>query len=253
MKIASWFTRKMLIAQTIWSGLQYSLVSEDDKQCHPFVYCKEFVLDAVWSTVTSRVSTIFGFVYHPEFDPRVALSECRLMLRNREDPKFIERLPNMVKFLNALEHKMGFTLSKIEKVENSDSEIWLLRSSNKWFLAPPLTSMLTLLIRIGMIYDGKMNVWKHCGKVINKETKPYQYRDEDHLRRSIDVIKELVETGVERRFGISTSANWAIPVKGWDIHENTGIVSLATGKAKVLCPRWYPEVKKDETEAIVCS
>ena len=256
MIVAQWFDKPMRIAQTVWRGLQYSLLSDDNKQCHPFVYCKEFILDVIWSTLNKRSIELYGFHYNPErgwkwSDPPASLNPVRMLLRNKDDADFPEHVPKCLKFLNKLEDEFGFPHSEIEICENAtaiagveSSFVYLLSSPDNWLHAPPLLSLLTLMVRIGMIYDGRKNIWKHAEDVAQGRIKPYQYRDNDHLHRAYKCIQNLIETKCER-FPPDRKDNWPV-LRGrmchMEIHENGGIVSLASGAGRWVCPGWYPKL-----------
>lgn len=236
----SWYTHKMKIAQTVWSGIQYSFLSEDNKQIGPFVFCKEFLLDACWAARNMRPIFVYGYEYNPFLDPKVCLTECRILLRNFYDPKFSNKIQNMVKFLNHFEEQLGYEKSRFETCDGAGSPTILLISDNKWMSAPPLLSMLTLLIRIGMIYNGKTNYLEHCDMVRKGYSAPYQIRDNDHLRKSWTAIRALLNKE-ENLFKLhqDVALNWPAEARAYTIHECSGIVSLATGCADVVCRNWY--------------
>jgi hypothetical protein len=245
----SWYPHKMRIAQTVWSGIQYSFLSEDNKQINPFVFCKEFLLDAYWATKNMRQIFIYGYEYNPFLDPKVCLTECRILLRNFYDPKFSKKIQNMVAFLNHFEDKLGYSKSRFETCDGAGSPTFLLISDSKWMHAPPLLSLLTLLIRIGMIYNGKTDFLEHCDLVRKGYITPYQIRDNDHLRRSWTAIKALLNKEENRwRLHEDSSLNWPAKAKAYTIHEHSGIVSLAIGTADMVCKDWY--VKKEVKENV---
>jgi hypothetical protein len=241
----SWFNRKLKLAQTIWSGIQYSFLSEDNKQIGPFVFCKEFLLDACWATNNMRPIFTYGYEYNPFLDPKVCLTECRILLRNFYDTKFSNRVENMVKFLNHFEEKLDYSKSRFEICKDAGSPTIVLISDSKWMHAPPLLSLLTLLIRVGMIYNPKMDFLEHCDAVRKGHIFPYQYRDNEHLRRAWTAIKAILNKETNRfRFHNEKALNWPSgKINSFVIHEHSGIVSLATGTADMVCKDWY--VKKE--------
>ena len=42
-----WLEKPAALAQIYGSGLEYCFISKDGKQCCPFVYCKDFLQDAI--------------------------------------------------------------------------------------------------------------------------------------------------------------------------------------------------------------
>jgi len=257
MHVKEWYLKWAGLAQTIWEGLEYAFLSEDDRQCGPFVYCKEFLVDAVWSQINNTPISIYGFHFNPNTDPPVCLTSCRILLRNRHDKEgFDKRIRKMLKFINAIEEDMGWNLSTLEKCDNSPNKnyygnVYLLVSPANWLHAPPLVSMLTLLIRSGMAYDGKLPWWVHLNQIRMKKIKVYQKRDADHLGQAWSAIVDLVETKCAR-LGSDIASNWP-PVElieFWWMHEASGIVSLSTGAARRVNRDWYRKrVKYSELPA----
>ncbi len=236
MIVKEWFKGRMNLHQTIWEGLQYSLLSPDYNQGHPFVYCKEFILDAVWATLNNQSTDVYGFKYNPELNP-VSINPLKMLVRNLEDPNFKDKVPNCLKFINKLEKEFGFSKTQVELCENAEKAYTAqFIISEQWLHAPPLLSLLTLMIRIGMIYNGKENIWNHSFKVSNKLLKSYQIKDDQHLRDSYDCIQDLIKTNC-RRFNAHRLDNWPKNVRGIYIHEFGGIVSLAKGRG--ICSSWY--------------
>lgn len=241
MKVEQWFERRMWPQQTVNEGIQYSLLSDDNRQCHPFVYCKEFVLDVTWATITGKPTSIYGFHFSPQSDPPTSLSNVRVLLRNLQDAKFAERVPKCLSFLNKLEGQLKFPKSTVEVCENAEKgDTFLFTCPQNWQLAPPLLSLLTLMLRIGMVYGGRGDIWRHAQKVTERAIKPYQRRDDVHLKSAWHCIQELIETKCQR-FPPDRLANWPADAKNWAIHEYGGIVSLASGKGKMISPAWYSQ------------
>lgn len=246
-----WYPNNMFMCQTVWSGLQYSFLSETNEQLSPFFYCKEFLMDTVWAEMNQKVATTYGFIYDPETFPKVCLTKCRILLRNREDHYFTEGVQQCMKFINQIEKGLNFNLSKTVEVDNSFNPVMFVSGDAKWLSAPPLLSLYSMLLRLGMNYE-KGSAWTFMKKIMDRKIKCYGLQDDYYLRKAFDTIKDLVKTKASR-LGTDVKANWCKEdMKAYDIHENGGIVSLATGKGKHINPNWYP---KDESSvgSVTCS
>lgn len=254
MKVVEWYLKHAHLAQTIWSGLEYAFLSEDNRQCGPFVYCKEFLIDSIWSQINQTPISIYGFHYNPYSDPAICMTSSRILLRNMDDMYFDRRVQRSLQFINKIEEELKFPQSTFEECENVPyrrmGSVYLLTSSPDWLHAPPLVSMLTLMIRSGMVYNGT-DPWKrHLQKVRDKEISLAQKKDSDHLKIAYPAIVDLVETKCAR-LGNDQSANWppeSERVDFWWMHEYSGIVSLANGTARRINRAWYPKPKFNVAE-----
>lgn len=239
-----WFAGKMDVLQQHWSGLEYCLLSEDNKQCYPLLYCKEFILDAVWSTLYGQKVELYGFNFNPRTMPLAYLKETRLLLRNKSDSEFDKNAAMSIKFLNLLERQLGFQKSKLYDVAPSTKHpVFAVVADAKWMHAPPLLSLYALLLRVGMGYESG-TAWKYLESVRAGICRPICRSDSRYLLKSLATIKEVVATKCSR-FLPTMEENWPENVREWDIHENCGIVSLAEGDngwsaLKRIMPQWYP-------------
>ncbi len=261
MQVAKWYNgTQMKIAQTVWTGLQYSFLSEKGEQLSPFVHCKEFMMDTVWAELNNKPISTYGFLYHPEFFPKVCLTETRLLLRNWEDKEFVQGVQNCMRFLNQLERKLNFNPSKAVEVTNPRGMMYVERvpvmfvsGDPKWMLSPPLLSLYTMLLRVGMTYT-KGSAWVFMKKLMKGKERSYGREDAWRLTKIYDTVKILVDTKAEI-FGTDMKKNWPTTretgdgkVVAYDIHENAGIMCFANGKAKYICPDWYPPEPEPEPE-----
>ena len=57
------------ILQIYKKGLEFSFVSENNEQCHPFVFCKDFLQIVIFANIYNRIISIFNFHYNPRKNP----------------------------------------------------------------------------------------------------------------------------------------------------------------------------------------
>jgi hypothetical protein len=245
-----WFKGYMNVAQQHWNGLEYCLLSKDNEQCYPFLYCKEFLLDVVWSTLYERNTDLYGFFYNPKLMPLADLSKTRILLRNKNDRNFDQNLVKSVLFLNLLEKELDFTKSKVHECADFNNNLVVaLDGDVKWMHAPPMLSLYALLLRIGMGFDDSMSPWDYLEAVRDGNCNSICKSDGRYLGKALPTIRGIVDSKCAR-FLPTMKENWPGPsiVREWDIHENLGIVSLSEGDAgwiavKRIMPQWYE--KKD--------
>lgn len=152
------FDRTQSLCEIYSVGFQLSFVSENLEQCHPWVLCKDYLTDALWATFNTERAHIYGFEYDPSEMPLISLDPVRIIVRNKQlnDDEFDRRIQNCCKFINLVDVKLKFNLSEIEKVEFSQGgNVWMFTLDKRWIHAPPLISMLSLFMRVGMFYNGK--------------------------------------------------------------------------------------------------
>jgi hypothetical protein len=251
MKVAKWFTKHYTLAQTFDTGIQYAFLSADNEQCFPLVTCKEFLIDAVHALIHNKPTFLYGFTYSIANNPPICLDPCRLLLSTnskKNKATFYEDAVRLKSFLNLLEQKMGCeNESEIEVVENHPplpyikQPMVLLTSPALWMLSPPMLSLFALLIRVGFYYNGKETAWGHCQKVRDKKIITDHPRNGEYLKSAWKTIMDLVESGGMCRFKPDMKDNWPLFAQQWQLHEWSGIVSLAKGTTKNLCPQWYPK------------
>jgi len=137
------------------SGFQFAFVSKDMRQCHGWVTCRDALLDAIFKAVKKQ-RTWLG-VYDPKRMPLFDMSNLRIIITG--DIVTERRIENLQEFLNKVEAKLGFKKSTIEEVDGiihngvkCKGKIFLIVGDKKWMHAPPLISLFSLYIRIGLFH-----------------------------------------------------------------------------------------------------
>lgn len=247
MHVEEWFTKRFWIAQTYEKGLEYAFLSKDLKQCGPFVYCKEFLVDSVWATTNKKSIDLYGFYYSPYMDAPVDLEKCRVLLRHRTDGGFAKQIKPLVKFLNGIEKAFGFDKTKLQQVSNPPQEynfnytnkeshpVYCLEGSKEWMQAPPMVSLYVLLMRCGMGYRSG-DPMKYLHDLSEGKAMSYSSRDNTYIRKSYKTILRLIETKCEC---FKKTDNWPSTSRQFLLHEYSGIVSFSEGEADRVCKDWY--------------
>lgn len=218
------------------------------EQCHDWVLCKDFLTDAVWATVNKSEASIYGFRFHHERNPQISMDPVLLIVRNKQvkNDIFDKCIVNSAKFMNMLETKLKFTLCKVEKVtfkvDEGDYSVWMFSLDPRWLHAPPMVSMLSLMIRVGCHYSGKgylaAALRKFKKSVIAKRTKMNEdddcdledidgfealYNDAEYLRKSYALRTLIVKKGLSI-FKKDMKDNYPRDVDVHTVHNFWGIV-----------------------------
>lgn len=203
--------RKNNILQIYKKGLEFAFVSSTNEQCHPFVFCKDFLQIVIFANIYNRAVSIFNFHYNPKKNP-ICLNQIRILLKNNSDNDFLKKTENSIDFINQFEEKLKIKKTKFKICENNTI---LLIASKRWLKSPPLISMYMLLIRIGMVHEKHKKIDHTINGILQNKIKPYQMKDFVLLKNSICGIKRIMVLGDRKSFYK-------------DIHKNYPDVNLMT-------------------------
>jgi len=237
------------------SGLQFAFVSKDMRQCHTWVLCKDFLQDVVFGVVNRCKIRIYGFDYDPKRMPLPDMDNMRVIIRDKNMAKSIsnldERIKNLQEFLNKIENKLEFKKSIITEVKGvvrgsrCKDRMFLVLGDKKWMHAPPLISLFTLYVRIGLFHkkgasfdDTIRNIKRGEQRSFfvfkyNTSLEGMQGNDRNYLNDSRRFRLAIMKHGVDM-FLPKMEDNYNINKLGYDgsvrenidnIHNNLGIVN----------------------------
>lgn len=244
-----WRTKKCTAQQVYQSGLQYAFVSPDCKQCTPFVYCKDFLQDAVQGFVCKRkVCDIYRFTYNPEEDPPIAMNCTKILLANQGDPDLRDKIPGCLDFINQIENKLKIRHSDVWECLDPPKKyqkggVWLFEGSRRWIKSPPMLSFYTLLLRLGCIHEKGTLYKRTLDEIKSGATGVYQEQDRQQLKYANKGIQRILKFGDRRIFYRDVGSNYP-PVDVNDMHNRCGIVGFAQGDTKNIVPHWHRKFKK---------
>lgn len=146
------------------TGIIFSFVTKEGKQCHPWIKCRDFLTDAVGSTVTGKAFKIFGFnfdlkdkAYSPVcLDKTLMLVSQQELLNVPTDSmphkgliNFEAKMLSALRLLHHYEDIAGEDRSVMYKRRDGTKWYWLFESSPFWMKSSALVSMYSYLIRLG--------------------------------------------------------------------------------------------------------
>lgn len=228
-----WFTQKQNLSEIYSSGMQYSLVNQDGKQCCPFCHCKDYFQDAVWATLHGKSTSIYGFSFDPATNPPLDMENTRMLLTNSKDNKFLEKIENMLDFINQVEDIFDFRNTTAKVVENPEAKyktcgIIETCSSHRWMRSPVLLSIYTLLLRVGFSHT-KGNNWQDTIKgMISGKIAQYQTNDKGYLQQSIEGLEYILKAGYKNIFYVQPKFNYPEKADVNSIHNRSGIVAFSS-------------------------
>lgn len=247
------FSKNYTTAQIYSKGFEFAFMSDIDGTYHQactFVYCKDFLHDAVWAMINKTKWHIYGFKYDSSKDVPLDLDNCVFAFRNTvyngKDAEFHSRRLACQEFLNGVEAKLGFQPSVIYEVPHDGGPCWLIVGDKGWQHAPPLVGLYTLLIRVGFMHnsgDSADETLKKAksGKIKIGDSGSYAgNRDCSYISQSWKGIQAILKHGLDI-FYAKMEANYPkdLPKRGASLHDAYGPVNFSKGIPKKAMPHWY--------------
>ncbi|NDB86308.1 MAG: hypothetical protein EB127_26970 [Alphaproteobacteria bacterium] len=239
---------KQKIIQIYIKGIEYALVSEDNAQCHEFVWCKDFLHDVIYSCVNKKPFEIYHFKYNPYFDPNPCLDRIRLLIANPKDKEFKHKISDCVDFLNQVEAKLKIkkTVCRSCKLPPCGYEdVFLLEGSKRWISAPPMISLYSLLIRMGFLHTRPDDFSYTIQKIKLGALKPYQKFDKRWLLEAQSALDVIFKLGDKRIFSTNIQKNYPKNLSIDIVHNRLGIMGFSNDivsksrNGSVLVPHWH--------------
>lgn len=247
MRTVKSFDKSGSLCEIYSTGFQLAFASPELEQCHSWVLCKDFLTDAVWATVNKGDVQIYGFRFNHKINPAISIKPVYLIARNKQvkNDIFDKCMENCQKFMNMLEVKLKFTLCKFEKIKytgEGEYSVWLMTFDPKWLHAPPMVSMLSLMIRVGCHYSGKgylnaaLRKFKLSVKAKQQKMDSYDgdtldeidgfealHNDAEYLRQSYAMRTLIFKNGL-KIFKPTMAENYPNDVDVHTVHNHWGIV-----------------------------
>jgi hypothetical protein len=226
--ITKWY-KDAAMAQIYSSGVEFAFVSAAGEQCHAFAYCKDFLQDAVWATLNKSSASIYGFSYAHGKNPPLDLDNIRLGVRIKgaAGKNFEKKCRKALIFLQEVDLVQGFTPTELilgGKRKGEPNETFIFVGDPAWLYSPPMVSLFSLLVRVGMTYEG--GGWrKHFDGAKNYIGK----NDNSYTNRAKKGVDKIIGKRPEAIFAKKIADNYPKGVGVSEMHNSSGIVAYANG------------------------
>jgi len=238
------------ILQIYSKGLEYSLVSSNYEQCHPFVWCKDFLQDVIYSATNKKNISIYKFKFNPFTDPLPCLDRTRLLITNPKDKSFSKKITKVVDFINQIENQLKIKKSFVRRCASppdcyKKSGIFMFEGSKRWIQAPPMLSLYSLFLRTGFCHTEGKHFTETIQGIVSGEIKPYQRKDAFFLQKIDPAFQKILRVGDRRIFCRDIQLNYPSSMNVDTIHNCLGAIGFAkdlTYKSlgqNVLVPYWH--------------
>lgn len=238
-----WIEEDDKIGQVYDSGIMFAFVNKDLKQISPPVYCKDFLQDVIGGLLRKIPVSIYGFKFDYEKGIHPDIKKTRLLVVNRSDKAIGEKIPNCLDFLHQFETKLKLSKTKVIKVTNEpkkySNRAFIFEGSRRWICSPPMISLYTLLIRVGMVHTTGTNYEDTINGIITGKIKTYQGNDSFQLEDGLPGIQDIIKRSDRKIFGTLNLKNFNQDTH--ILHNYSGIVAFSNQNAKKYFPGWYHE------------
>lgn len=247
------------ISQIPKDGMEFAYVSEDYKQVHQLVWCKDFMQDLVFGCVNQTSFEVYNFKYDPATEPQICLDKTRFMICNWRDESFEQKLLNNCKeFLHELETQMKMKKTIFEKCTNPPpiyrrAGVFIVEGSKRWMIAPPMISLYTLLIRIGMVHPLGQSAKDTLDQIESGDLRAYNWKpayktsygtnrddnDSDHLSSARIGLERILKYGDRKLFHKDMKDNYLEELGIDAIHDDCGLCGFSNDYTNYHFPHWH--------------
>lgn len=226
------------ISQIYSSGTKFCFISENYEQCHSLVYCKDFLQDVILACLRNKSVSIYGFTYNPSKSPKIYMDKCRLALAHN-DKTFPSRIESTVDFVNQFAKKIKLvpTIATEVNKPRGSSYAFVTEGSKMWMNSPPLISLYSLLLRVGLSHKKGTDFMETIDGVIKNKIKTFGSNDSYYLQSAKKAIDRILEMGYRKFFYIDSSKNF--PDTNVSVMHGCGIVAMANNSTKSVVPYWH--------------
>lgn len=207
------------IIQLYKKGVQFSLLSSENEQCHSFVWCKDFLKDVIFSSVNNKEINLYKFKYSPQKDPLPCLSKLKILVLETHNLKFKNHVFNCVNFLNQIEQKILLTESKVVECKTPSSyksKVFSFEADPFWVRSPYVISFYCYLIRLGLLHNLKDNFYTTLEKIKLGFIKSPNNTD----KINANFVKSIVENIHTNMFSDDMKKNYPISLGIDTIHNS---------------------------------
>jgi len=234
---------KKTIGQIYSNGLEFA-VATAEQQCSHFIYCKDFLHDAVWANLYNSFVEIHGFKYDPTKHPINVNDLTRVLVANESDEFFDKKIANCTEFLNRIEGVLHLRRTVAYQCDKPPEQylpggVFLLEGSQRWMSSPPLLSMYTMFMRCGFVHKMGDDYMTTLEKIISGETKAYQGNDQEFVKSSMPGIKAIMTLGYRKIFFKDMKKNYPQNIATSTLHHDCGIRAYSWGKTREIVQYWH--------------
>jgi len=124
--------------------------------------------------------------------------------------------------------------------------VFTTNSSKRWMLAPPMVSLYTLLLRIGLVHPCGQRAVETLNQIESGELHAYNHKpdtaddtDASILRNGRKGVNRILAYGDQRLFHKNIKKNYPSILSTYRIHDSCGLGAFANKHTKNDFPHWH--------------
>ena len=209
--------------ETQVSDIQFALCSLEDESVRPttpYVFCRDFLCDAITSITFGRdIEDIYGFKYDHKELLRGPVTAIAIKTET------IARIDRNLPILHELEK--GANLLKSQIFSTTRENEYLILADKKWSMSPVHMSLLTLLIRMSTYAAGNNTLEELLASAGEGEGNILKTVDAEFIRLYMRNFESMTSKWKEKFE--SRDLAFSFGMYESHIHTGTGVVALAEG------------------------
>jgi len=180
------------------------------------------------------------------------MAQTRIMLSNWRDKDFRANILSKLKpFLHALEEQLKMSPTVFEKCIApppiyKKSGVYIVNGDKRWMCSPPMISLYTLLLRVGLVHNPEDTPWETICKIADGHRSPYYTpADKNIVQSSQPGILKILRHGDKKIFYQSIRRNYpkrhrsGLGVSVFTIHDSWGLAAFSCDYTKSDFPHWH--------------
>lgn len=198
-------------AQIYSNGAEVALSNSKGQQVGPFVWCKDFLHDALRARIHATPSSIYGYKTGAAELAMIDLDQPYVLLTNSDLPNLSKRLDNIQDFMQQADKAIvpwgGLTTYRPannppEKYAKCGVSYWT--GSPLWMISPPAFSLWTLLLRNGQVHEIGRDWLETIQDIIKGKLAAGVANDGVYLEYAMPAIDLMRENGIDAVFAPKT-------------------------------------------------
>ena len=242
-KEIKWHEKNASLCQAVSGIAEFVMLSDEWEQVTPFMFCKDYMQDAIWARIHKTKASIWGFSHDGSNGIQPSSKSFKLGVVNANDEKFKEKWPNLIEFINQIDEKMGFRKTIFYEAEKIPKPAYkkgvlIIDADKRWMHSPTLVSMFTLLIRLGFTHSLGSDYKELLNEVVSEKKPSYCNVDASRLKYAIKGINFIINSGFDKVFCDLIEDNYPKSCTTLNMHNNSGIVAFSSGTTKSIFTKW---------------
>lgn len=209
-------------AEIYSDGLYFGLLDSKGEVYNGTTCCKDFFTDAFWAEHHQKGTSIHGFKCSPG---RMNLGDATYQIALHHSKSLGDKKLNLEAFLNAFDKSFGIKpFSQVEKI--NEGKDLLITFSQGWTTRPVMISLLTGLMRVGLMAEAQDKVEDVFERLLQKGNPWGQYDKSEFSKKG---VVPLILESYKKGKAPHPEQSYKQYADAYDAHHGGGIIAFTTG------------------------